>query len=60
MLGFSGVRLATQRVVIEDYGTGAPEGRLLDVTTSPDGHTLATAVATASGDRLDLNSTPPN
>jgi hypothetical protein len=55
MLGFSGVRLATQRVVIEDYGTGAPEGRLLDVTTSPDGHTLATAVATASGDRLDVN-----
>jgi hypothetical protein len=56
MLGFSGVRLATQRVVIEDYGAGAPEGRLLDVATSPDGHTLATAVAKASGDRLDVNS----
>jgi len=55
MLGFSGVKLATQRVVIEDYGAGAPEGRLLDVATRRDGHTLATAVAAASGNRLDVN-----
>ena len=57
MLGFSGVKLAQQRVVIEDYGAGAPGGRLLDVAASGDGHALATAVAAASGDRLDVNLT---
>lgn len=55
MLGFSGVNLSRQRVVIEDYGAGAPGGRLLDAAASPDGHTLATAVAGASRDRLEVN-----
>ena len=57
MLGFSGVNLATKRVVIEDYGAGAPHGSLLDVALGSDGHTLATAVAAASRDHLDLNLT---
>ncbi|MBV8361899.1 MAG: hypothetical protein JO189_28790 [Deltaproteobacteria bacterium] len=55
MLGFSGANLSRQRVVIEDYGAGAPGGRLLDVAASPDGHTLATVVAGASRDRLEVN-----
>ena len=55
MLGFSGANLSRQRVVIEDYGAGAPGGRLLDVAVSPDGHTLATAVAGTSRDRLEVN-----
>jgi hypothetical protein len=55
MLGFSGVNLSRQRVVIEDYGAGAPGGRLLDVAISADGRTLATAVETASSPRLEVN-----
>ncbi|MBV8454643.1 MAG: hypothetical protein JOZ29_20575, partial [Deltaproteobacteria bacterium] len=55
MLGFSGVNLSQQRVVIEDYGAGAPGGRLLDAAASPDGHTLATAAVGASKDRLEVN-----
>ncbi len=55
MLGFSGPHLSQGRVIIEDYGTGAPGGRLLDAALSPDNHTLATAVATASTDGLEVN-----
>jgi hypothetical protein len=53
MLGFGGPRLSQKRVVIEDYGRGAPGGRLLDAALSPDQHTLATAVA--STDDLEVN-----
>ena len=55
MLGFSGVKLARQRVIIEDYGAGASGGRLLDVIAGGNGHTLVTAVAAASRDRLNVN-----
>ena len=55
MLGFSGINLSRQRVIIEDGGAGAPEGRLLDVAASAGGDTLATAVAAMSRDRLDVN-----
>jgi len=55
MLGFSGANLSRQRVVIEDYGVGAPGGRLFDVAVSADGRTLATAVEAASRDHLDVN-----
>jgi hypothetical protein len=55
MLGFSGAHLSRQRVVIEDYGAGAPGGRLFDVAVSADGRTLATVFEAASRDRLDVN-----
>jgi len=55
MLGFSGVNLSRQRIVVEDYGAGAPGGRLLDVAISPDGHTVATAIAAAARSRLEVN-----
>jgi hypothetical protein len=55
MLGFSGAGVSQQRVVLEDYGAGAAGGQLLDVALSPDGHTLAAAVATAPGGRLEVN-----
>jgi hypothetical protein len=55
ILGFSAVNLSGPRVIVEDYGAGAPGGRLLDAAASRDGHTLATAVAAAAGDRLEVN-----
>jgi len=55
MLGFSGGGLSRQRVVIEDDGAGALGGRLLDVATNADGRVLATAVASDSAERLDVN-----
>jgi hypothetical protein len=53
MLGFSGAKLAQERVVIEDYGVGAPDGRLLDVVTSANGRKMVTAAALPN--RLDVN-----
>jgi hypothetical protein len=55
MLGFSGVGLSRQRIVVQDNGPSAAGTRLLDVTANPDGRLLAMAVAPASGDRLDVN-----
>ena len=55
MLGFSGGGLSGRRVVIEDDGAGALRGRLLDIATSADGRILATAVASDSTNRLDVN-----
>jgi hypothetical protein len=55
MLGYSGAELSQRRVVLEDYGAGAAGGRLLDATIAADGQTLATAIVTASGDRLEVN-----
>jgi len=54
ILGFSGPNLSRKKVIIEDEGTGAPEGRLFDAALSPDNHTLAAAVA-ALGKQLDVN-----
>ncbi len=55
MLGISGAGLSHQRVVLEDYGTGAPGGKILDVTVNNDGRKLATVSVVPSEDRLDVN-----
>src|SRR5271163_947391 len=41
VLGFGAPGWGTQRVIAEDFGVGAPHGRLLDIAGSPDGLTVA-------------------
>ncbi len=59
MLGFGGAKLARRRIIVEDFGAGAPEGRLLDIAISPDGGTIATAVAAATQPRLNVDFADP-
>ena len=54
VLGFSGPGLSRRRVLIEDGGAAGPGGQLLDVATNADGRALVTAVASDSGDSLDV------
>jgi hypothetical protein len=55
MLGYSGPGWRTGRVIAAETGEAAAEpGRIMDLATSPDGMTLAIAVAVAGKDRLDI------
>lgn len=54
VLGFSGSGFADRRVVAEDFGVNAPGGRIVNVAASPDGFELATAVAEASRNQLEV------
>jgi hypothetical protein len=54
VLGFSGPQLSNIRVLARDFGQGAPGGTILDVAVSPDGLTIATAVAQPSRGQLAL------
>jgi hypothetical protein len=54
VLGFSGSEFADRRVVAEDFGVNAPGGRIVDVAASPGGFELATAVAAANQNELQV------
>jgi len=54
VLGFSGPDWRMQHVIAEDFGVGAPHGRLLDIAASPDGLTVATAVAEPAEKRIEV------
>src|SRR5579859_843337 len=44
LLGFSGPRMANQRIIAMDFGIGAPRGRVLGVAPSPNGPEFAIAI----------------
>ncbi|MGH7778198.1 MAG: hypothetical protein ACREQR_00010 [Candidatus Binataceae bacterium] len=55
VLGFSGIGWRNSRVLAAETGAGSAEpGRIMDLAASPDGMTLAIAVAAAGQNRLDL------
>ncbi|HUY28085.1 MAG TPA: hypothetical protein VMV27_11750 [Candidatus Binataceae bacterium] len=55
VLGFSGPGWHNSRVLAAETGPGSAEpGRILDMAASPDGMTLAIAVAVAAQNRLDI------
>jgi len=54
VLGFSGSGLGDRRIVAEDFGAGAPNGRIIDFAASPDGLELAAAVAVPKEDRVEV------
>ncbi|MGH7839137.1 MAG: hypothetical protein ACREQC_15095, partial [Candidatus Binataceae bacterium] len=54
VLGFGGPGWAIQHVIAEDFGVGAPRGKLLDLAAAPDGLTVATAVAEPAEQRLEV------
>jgi hypothetical protein len=55
VLGFSGPGWHNARVIAAETGEGSAEpGRIMDFATSPDGMTLALAVAVAGENRLDI------
>jgi len=54
IIGYSGDGYRTERVIAEDGGIGAPDGRILDFAANADGMVLALAVADANAPRLDV------
>ena len=54
IIGYGGDGYRTERVIAEDGGIGAPDGRILDFAANPDGMVLALAVADAKQTRLDV------
>ncbi len=54
VIGFSGPGLQIHRVIAADFGPGAPGGKILDMAASPNGMTLATAVAEPTQKRLEV------
>jgi hypothetical protein len=58
VLGFSGQRLETRRLIAQDFGSAAPGGRMLDFVPSPDEKVLAIALAQPMQNRLVLQIAP--
>jgi hypothetical protein len=54
MIGLSGPGYTNQRILAANFGVAAPHGKLLDVAPSPDGFALATVVAEARPDRVEV------
>ncbi|HVN27985.1 MAG TPA: hypothetical protein VMT64_05835, partial [Candidatus Binataceae bacterium] len=54
IMGYAGVGYRTERVIAEDGGLGASDGRIVDVAASPDGMVLALAVAKPTDKRFDV------
>ena len=54
VMGYSGLGYRTERIIAEDGGIGAPDGRIVDLAPSPDGMVLALAVASLKEPRLDV------
>ncbi len=55
LLSFSLPKLADgQRIIAEDFGIGAPRGRILGVAASPSGPELAIAIAEPAEDRVEV------
>jgi hypothetical protein len=49
-----GPKMTDLTTIANDFGSGAPTGRILEVAASPDGMELATAVADPTANRLNL------
>ncbi len=54
IVGYSASAWQSRRVLAEDGGTGAPNGHIVNVAPSPDGLTLALAVADRNGQRVEV------
>jgi hypothetical protein len=54
LLGLGGPQYTNQRVIAADFNAGAPSGRLLDFAASVDGLQIATAVADASQNLVEI------
>lgn len=54
IMGYSGIGYRTTRIIAEDGGIGAPDGRIVDLAASPDGMVLALAVTNTKENRLDV------
>ncbi len=54
IMGYDGTGFRTERVIAEDGGVGAPDGRIVDLAASPDGMALALAVANQKEKRLEV------
>jgi hypothetical protein len=54
IIGYSGDGYRTERVIAEDGGIGAPDGKILDFASNADGMVLALAVAEANQPQLDV------
>jgi hypothetical protein len=54
MIGVSGASSSDRRVLAEDFGVGAPRGKILDLAVTTDGLTVATAVAEPKENRLEI------
>ena len=54
VLGVGGAGGSSQRIIAEDFGVSAPRGKILDIAASPDGLTVATAVADPKENQLEV------
>jgi hypothetical protein len=54
VMGYSGSGYRTPRIIAQDRGLGAPEGRILDLAAGPDGLVLALAVMDEKQQRLEV------
>ena len=54
VMGYGGLAFRTERIIAQDGGLGAQDGRLVDLAVSPDGMVLALAVANSTQKRLDV------
>src|SRR5579862_10061603 len=54
VMGYGGSGYRSARVIAQDGGIGAPNGKLIDFAANPDGMVLALAVVKADPARLDV------
>jgi hypothetical protein len=54
VVAFESATLDNPRIVASDFGPATPGGKIVEVAASPDGMTLATAVAEPSSNQLDV------
>jgi hypothetical protein len=54
VLGYGGAGYRTERVIAQDGGIGAPDGRLVDLVPSPNGMVLALVVVKPAPHQLDV------
>jgi hypothetical protein len=54
IMGYGGAGYRTPRVIAEDGGIGAKDGKLVDLAVSPDGMVIALAVASTKQKHLDV------
>jgi len=54
IVGYGGPGYLTQRVIAEDGGIGAQDGKIVDLAASPDGMVLALVVVNPKGNQLQV------
>jgi hypothetical protein len=54
VVGYSGAAWGTERILAQDGGAGIKDGHIVDVAPSPDGMTLALAVADSHDKRVEV------